>query len=312
MGTATSESCPACSFTHDGAATSCARCGVVFAKLRRGAAPVPSSDSTGTASVTREGSGAVPSSRVWATVGAALVAALVAHALPFVRVVLSPLVTLFHEFGHTVAAWILGCPALPAFDLVYGGGITHYGEFRLPIAVLVAAVWLWLGWTFRRNVRSSSLIGACAVLWIVAVSAEWRREVAIASAGHLGELILAGVLLYMALSGVGWRIPEIERPLGAFAAFFVQIQTMTFAWKLRHDAAFLAWYREGKGGALMNDLEVIALDVRIWTGLTPDVEQVAGWLAASAMVPIAAALALFVFRERVNAFARSLILLDPD
>ena len=64
------------------------------------------------------------------------------------------------------------------------------------------------------------LVGACAALWIVAVSAEWRREVAIASSGHLGELILAGVLLYMALSGVGGRIPEIERPLGAFAAFF--------------------------------------------------------------------------------------------
>jgi membrane protein CcdC involved in cytochrome C biogenesis len=130
--------------------------------------------------------------------------------------------------------------------------------------------------------------------------------------GHGGELILAGVLLYMALSGVGWRIPEIERPLGAFAAFFVQMQTMHFAWKLRNDDAFLSWYREGKGGAMMNDLEVVALDLKIWTGVSLDIEQVAGWLLAFSLIPVALAVLMYVYRERVNAFLGSLLLLDPD
>jgi len=37
---------------------------------------------------------------------------------------------------------------------------------------------------------------------------------------------------------------------------------MMFAMRLRSDVDFLAWYREGKGGALMNDLEVVALDLK--------------------------------------------------
>jgi len=241
-----------------------------------------------------------------------LVAALIAHVLPFVRFVLSPLVTLLHEFGHAVAAWLLGCPAVPAFDFVYGGGVTHHKYFQLPLGILIAVGWAWLAWTFRRNPRTLALIGVCTVAWLVAVSSEWRREVVISAMGHGGELILAGVLLYMALSGVGWRIPEIERPLGAFTAFFVQIQTMQFAWRLRNDADYLAWYREGKGGAMMNDLEVIALDIKIWTGLSLDIEQVAGWLLAFSLIPVAIAILLYVFREPVNAFARSLLLLDPD
>jgi membrane protein CcdC involved in cytochrome C biogenesis len=129
--------------------------------------------------------------------------------------------------------------------------------------------------------------------------------------GHLGELILAGALLFMALAGVGWRLPEIERPLGAFAAFFVQMQTLRFAWRLRHDAAFLAEYGEGKGGAMMNDLEVIALDLKIWTGVSTDVRELAGWLLFLAFVVPAAAILLYVFRRRIHDFARSLLVLEP-
>ena len=239
-----------------------------------------------------------------------LAAALVAHAVPFVAFILSPLVTLFHEFGHAATAWLVGCPAIPAFDFVYGGGVTTHHDFQLPLGLLIGAGWMWLGWTFRRNPRSLAVIGTCAGVWLLAVSSEWRRELVIASMGHLGEVVLASVLVFMALSGVGWRIPELERPLGAFAAFFVQLQTLGFAWRLRHDAAFLAEYGEGKGGAMMNDLEVIALDVKIWTGVSMSVRDVAGWLLFAALVVPAASVVLYVARRRVRDFASSLIVVD--
>lgn len=148
---------------------------------------------------------------------------MIAHAISLTCFVLSPLVTFLHEFGHAVAAWLLGCPAIPAFDFVYGGGITHHGEFRLPLAILMGC-----------------------------------------------------------------------------------------AWALRHDSASLDWYPEGKGGALMNDLEVIALDVHIWTGWPVDVERAAGWLLSLSFLPVAIAVGLYVFRDGVSAFARSLLLLERD
>jgi hypothetical protein len=279
---------------------------VIFAKLRdQPASPTPAPSLLGTHVETDP-----PEAPPWKLVAAGAIAAAGAHLVPPVAFLLRPLVTLLHELGHAATAWLLGCPAVPAFDFVYGGGVTHHQYFKLPLGILIGAVWVWLGWTFRRNPRTLALIGLAAAVWLIAISSEWRREVVIASMGHGGELILAAILLYMALAGVGWRMPEIERPLGAFAAFFVQFQTMGFAWRLRHDDAFLAWYRDGKGGAMMNDLEVMALDLRIWTGAALSIEQVAGWLLAFSLVPPAVALLLYVCRDRVRTLTRSLLLLD--
>jgi hypothetical protein len=296
--------CPACSFEQHAGGAECSRCGVVFAKARPAAVPTFAAPVSSTP--------VRPAKPPWTMVGIALAVAALAHALPVTRFLLSPLVTLLHELGHAAAAWLLGCPAIPAFDFVYGGGVTYHKNFQLPLALLIAGGMAWLGWTFRRNPRTLGLIVGLAALWVFVLSSDWRREIVISSMGHGGELILGGVLLYMALSGRGWRMPEVERPLGAFAAFFVLLQTVTFAWKLRSDAGFLSWYREGKGGALMNDLEVIALDIKIWTGAEVDIVQVAGWLLAVSLVPALLAVTAWVYRARVNAFARSLLLLDPD
>ncbi|HEX2833844.1 MAG TPA: M50 family metallopeptidase [Thermoanaerobaculia bacterium] len=216
----------------------------------------------------------------------AFVVALVVYLVPFTRFVLSALVTLFHEFGHAVMGWILGYPSLPAFDLVYGGGFTHQGTFKLPIAILVAGIFGYIAWLNRDNRRGLIVIGIVAAVWLLFVTREWRRELAIASAGHLAEFVLAGVMLYKSITGEGWRNPDVERPLGAFIAFFVQIHSTHFAWKLIHDTGFLEWYREGKGGAIMNDLEVVALDLQIWLGWQPQIEGVAKGLLFFSLVPL--------------------------
>ncbi|ANM31289.1 hypothetical protein ABI59_19485 [Acidobacteria bacterium Mor1] len=246
----------------------------------------------------------------WRSLSAGAVAGALAHAFPLTAFLLSPLVTLLHEFGHAVVAWLLGCPAIPAFDFVYGGGVTHHQNFQLPIGIAVGGIWAWLGWTFRRNPRTLVLVVTLATLWLVAISSDWRREIVIASAGHLGELVLGAALLGMAIAGVGWRVPEIERPLGAFAGVFVLLQTGSFAWRLRSDAGFLQDYMGGKGGALMNDLELIALDVRIWLAVESDVPGLAGLLILCTIVSLVLAVASGLFAERLALVFRSLRRLD--
>jgi hypothetical protein len=238
--------------------------------------------------------------------GFGLIAAVLVYALPFTRYVFSTLITLFHELGHAIAGWLLGHPSLPAFDFVYGGGFTHQGQFRPSLAVAVAALFAYGIWIFRENKKTVALVVAVALVWLVIVSSEWRREIVIAAAGHLFEFILAGVLFYQALSGVGWRMPEVERPLGAFVAFFVQIHSMLFALRLMNDPDFMAWYREGKGGALMNDLEVVALDLQIHMGINPGIEGVAKLLLLFSFIPIAAGLVWYFERARWHRVLRSL------
>ena len=92
---------------------------------------------------------------------------------------------------------------------------------------------------------------------------------------------------------VGFRQPDAERPLALFIAFFVSIHSGHFAWRLRNDPDFLYWYREGKGGMLMNDLESVALDIQIFTGAQPGLEGVAGALLLASFVPFVVALILY-------------------
>ena len=238
--------------------------------------------------------------------GLGLAGAIVAYAIPFTRFVFSAIITLFHELGHAVAGWLLGYPSLPAFDFVYGGGFTHMGGFHMSIALAVAALFAYLGWSFRENRTSVAIVAVLFGLWLVVVTREWRREIVFAGAGHAAEFILAGIMFYKALSGAGWRNPELERPLGAFIAFFVQIHSTLFAWRLTHDADFLAWYREGKGGALMNDLEVIALDLQIWLGLAPGIEGVARALLVFSVLPTIVALIWYFERSRWHRVLRAL------
>lgn len=298
--------CPKCGQTAAFGALECERCGVIFAKATHGRTPMPRPRIV---EEERIGDGRIGRSEL-KIMGFGLVAAIAIYALPFTRFMFSAIVTLFHEFGHAVAGWLFGHVSIPAFDFVYGGGLTHYGAFRLPIAVAVACGFAYLAWLFRENRKSAGIVAALFLIWLFFVTREWRREIAMASAGHLAELILAAILFYKALAGVGWRAPEVERPLGAFVAFFVQIHSTLFAWRLFHDPKFLGWYREGKGGALMNDLEVIALDLQIWLGFAPQIEGVAKMLLVFSVMPTAVALLWYFERARWHRVLRALRTVD--
>jgi len=303
--------CAKCGFANAPEATECARCGIVFGKNRSVAPPAALSRRRPPESAAPHDEPEISDGRIGrkelTILGTGFAAAIVAHAIPFVRFMFSALVSLLHEFGHAIVAWLLGHPAIPAFDFVYGGGFTNTSQFHLSIAIAIAAGFAYAAWLFRRNPKTLAVLGAIFLIWLVLVSSDWRRETAISAAGHAAEVIFAAILFYQALSGVGWRIPEIERPLGAFAAFFVQIQTMRFAWQLFHDPDVLAVYREGKGGALMNDLEVLALNLHIYLGITPGIEGMAKVLFLFSLIPIPIAIVWYLNRSRWHRMGRVLL-----
>lgn len=219
-----------------------------------------------------------------------LAGAVIAHVFWPARAALLTLKTLFHEIGHAVAGWLFGYPAIPAFDFMFGGGMTHYNNFQPFLALFVAGAFLYWGYRFRENTPIVTAISVAFLLWLIVVTKEWRRETVLASAGVAFELILAAIFLYMALSGRGWRMPEIERPLGAMVAFFVQLYSWIFSFQLIRDVDFREWYREGKGGALMNDLELVALNLKIYLGLNTTIEGVAKMLLFFSLIPPSAAI----------------------
>lgn len=294
--------CPKCGQPAAFGALECERCGVIFSKASHSRTAIPRPYVVEEERIADGRIGA----HEWKILGFGLIAAILAYALPLTRFVFSAIVTLFHEFGHAVAGWLMGHASLPAFDFVYGGGLTHYGSFRISIAVAIGLVFAYLAYVFRENRKSVGIVAAFFLLWLFLITSPFRRELTMAAAGHLAEFILAGILFYKALAGVGWKNPAFERPLGAFVAFFVQIHSTLFAARLLRDAEFLEWYRRGKGGALMNDLEVIALDIQIKSGWAPQIEGVARWLLLFSVLPAVVALVWFFERSRWHRVLRAL------
>src|SRR5688500_2816830 len=129
--------CPKCGAENDARAIECSFCGVVLAKATRSGVRVPRIREPRVDELERIGGGRIGPSEL-KVMGFGLAAAIVVYFVPLTRMMFSALVTLFHELGHAVVGWLFGYPSIPAFDFVYGGGITHMGNFQKPIAYLVA------------------------------------------------------------------------------------------------------------------------------------------------------------------------------
>jgi len=304
--------CPKCGFEEPESATECSRCGVVFRKFDPAAgsrAHVSSVEWDHHAAETEASAEVSAESRVrpgdFKIVATGFALAVLAYAIPFIRFILHPLTTLVHELGHTVAGWLFGYPSIPSFDFVYGGGITPHGAHQIAIALAVAAGFAYLGYFFRGSPRLVALIGGCFLVWLFIEASEWRRLFVMEAAGHASECIFAGIFFWMAISGIGWRMPEVERPLGAFVAFMLQFNMINFCLDLMHDPDYLEVYRQGKGGMLMHDVDAMSADLTIHTGWHPSIETLARCYLVFAFVPMGLALLWYLRRaewQRVVTF----------
>ena len=299
--------CPKCGFEEAESARECSCCGIVFGKY------VPSPAASRHPLPVGEGG---PKGRVRGdelrVLGIGFAIAVVAYAIPLTRFLLHPIITLVHELGHAVAGWILGYPSIPSFDFVYGGGITPHGRFQLAIALVVAGGFGYGMYLFRENRRTVALIGGCFLIWLFFVTSEWRRLLVVSAAGHASESIFAGIFLYMALAGIGWRIPELERPLGAFIAFFIQFNMISFCLDLMHDQDILEVYKQGKGGMLMHDIDSISADLIIHTPWHPSIQALARLLLLLSFAPLMIAVVLYFRRASWSRVITSLYAPQAD
>ena len=165
-------------------------------------------------------------------IGALLAA--VTWMLPFPRFVLGYLGTLVHEFGHTLAAWLFGYPAIPAFNFQHGGGVTSIDDRQWPLVLLWFIALSWLLWRYRFYRPAWPLLAIPAALY-TALSLTRMHEIVITFMGHGMELIIAGIFFYRALSGSAVRVAA-ERPLYAFLGIFLAFGEARFAHGLSTNA----------------------------------------------------------------------------
>ena len=187
-------------------------------------------------------------------IGAGLaVAALVFPLLGFVPAVL---MTVIHELGHVATSWFFGCPALPSFDLTYGGGVSHRtGQVPL-VLILIYGVITSAILRARGDRRELLATLICAIVYTFAAFSP-LREFLIVAMGHGMELTIAGIFLYRALSG-SQILRGSERPLYAFVGLFIVLADARFAYQLMSSRQHRDEYGDAKGGGHWMDFSRLA------------------------------------------------------
>ncbi len=186
-----------------------------------------------------------------------VVLSLIILASPLLTFLLSPLVTIVHEFGHATTAWLFGYPAIPSFDFIFGGGVTRRATERFTPILFVLYSALGYGmYYFRAQVRLSQILLGFTVGYTF-FAFTGLHQTLIVGMGHGFELIFAGIFLYRALSGEACRIAA-ERPLYGMLACYIFLYDLKFARGLLLDQEIRQRYLQGKGGVLDNDFVRLA------------------------------------------------------
>ena len=263
--------CPRCSTEVQDGAKDCPSCGIIFAKWRapRAKAPDPPAAADAPAAMAapawslRDPAPPPPPETLgithegWKAAGIGFVMACALTWFPLVKFLLHPLSTLVHEIGHTVAFWLFGYSAVPAFDFGEGGGVTMSDHER---SGLIVAAWILglaaLAWWQRERKAALAAIGGVAVLYFLMYNSR-GEHLAINLGGHGGEILFSAVFLYRALTGWGVKV-ELERPLYAFIGFMILFSTAGLGFMLLGNSVDKAWYLQGKRG-IDNDLVMGAL-----------------------------------------------------
>jgi len=287
--------CPKCGFAQPPAESYCLKCGLVFAKYRRRQAEKPPAPQGSLTPEAEEDLELVEDHLFvthnlgphgWLSVAGGALLAVIVLLLPRLDFIFQTFITLVHELGHALFGWLFGYPSIPAFDFMYGGGVTMHQQRALPLVYSVLALLALAGVIYRHNLRTLAVLAGSALLY--ALCAFTRiHEVLNLFMGHGTELIIAGIFLYRGFSGFA-VIHAVERPLYAFLGFFVLFSDLRFAWRLITDPVHRYLYEEAKGGGHWMDFSRIAEEY-----LRVDLSAVALFFLCCCLLP---PLAIWLYR----------------
>ncbi|MCP4038847.1 MAG: hypothetical protein GY733_18035 [bacterium] len=298
--------CPRCHHDQVFPGTECERCGVVFARFRQ-EAPEPERETASETAVefTREApsdtTAAEPmpfadppkrsAGRRAAAIGFGLAA--LTQLLPFLQLLIQYMVVLVHELGHAAAGWLFGYPSIPAFDFMYGGGVTSHTDRSVLVVLGVLALAGYALWQLRSHRRP--LIAGLVLLAMYLLLIMWGGdEPVIVAMGHGAELLFAGLFFYRALTGSGCHL-EAERPLYAWLAWHIVWFDLLFAHGLATSPAERANYAAAKGGGHWMDFSRLANET-----LGIPLENLALAFAVLCIVPLPAAWWIAKQQERAS------------
>jgi len=166
--------------------------------------------------------------------------------------------SLIHEMGHTVVAWFFGSPSFPAISLEGHAAACC----REQMVFLSLAMWAGLAiasWQVRSHRNLCILLGLAALVY-PALAFTAARSFLHLLGGHLGELTIAVVFFWRAVTG-GFTHSRLERGLYALLAWHLVVRNAWLCLRLLFSEAGREWYRTSGSFGLTHDYIRVARDI---------------------------------------------------
>lgn len=178
---------------------------------------------------------------------------------PFLQYVAWILSSIIHEGGHTAFAWFVGCPALPAINLT-GHAMTTYTEQRFYLCLIVwAALALLAVKAWQEKMFTWTAVVVFAIYPVLAF-VPTVREVGFLLSGHLTEILVGGIFLWQARTGLLVH-DQVDRTAYAVVGWFLLFSNAWLCFGLVFVPRILSWYRKSGSYELTNDYLRVAEDV---------------------------------------------------
>lgn len=192
----------------------------------------------------------------WIAIAIGVILAGIILAIPFLEYVLTFLVILIHELGHTATGWAFGYVSIPALDFAYGGGLTLLLDRLTAISVVVCLVMCFMFIRHFRSLFAFLCLPILLIFYTICAFTDLHWAV-ILFMGHGAELLFAGIFIYRALKPTLFGYP-IERTFYACMGFFILILDFRFAYRLLTSEMSRAMYEDAMGGGHWMDFSRIA------------------------------------------------------
>ncbi|MFV1960013.1 MAG: hypothetical protein ACC662_11450 [Planctomycetota bacterium] len=193
--------------------------------------------------------------------------------------------SLFHETGHVIFAWFVGCPAWPAISLRGHAAAFHQAQSGFVLAMVGLALLLGTVLAWRHDRWKLPMV-ALLVAWPLLAFVRGPREVGFLLSGHLAEMMFAGIFLWRARTGKAIE-HEAERPLYACLGWFLLARNLVLTLGLTFTASARDWYLQSGSFGLTNDYLRVATE---WLHLPLEAVGAFMTLGALAVFPVVLAL----------------------
>jgi hypothetical protein len=195
----------------------------------------------------------------WISLAVGLVLATAVYSIQYLRFLMSYFNILVHELGHAFFSWLFGFWAVPAFDFTYGGGkapMNLENRYTWVLAVVYFGL-IWLFYLNRKRIIPLIFIILLTLFYTFCAFTSTHKLI-ILFMGHGTELLFAGIFFYRTISGTA-IVNDLERPVYAMVAFFIEIKCIMFGIKLLTDPVERIMYEKAMTtGGDANDFTRIA------------------------------------------------------